>query len=64
MKKEKNPYKCDICGKGFGYKTSLDAHHNKHTRLIQYKCDICGKTLKNQSGLKRHKKRNHTGEKS
>ncbi|BFZ00054.1 hypothetical protein BsWGS_03093 [Bradybaena similaris] len=60
---EEKPYKCDICGKWFKYRTYLSTHHKIiHSKEKAYKCDFCGKAFSVSSYLSRHKRR-HTDEK-
>jgi KRAB domain-containing zinc finger protein len=54
------PYKCDICGKGFRHRQSLQRHTMTHTGDMPYQCDICGKGFRHRQSLQRHI-RTHTG---
>jgi KRAB domain-containing zinc finger protein len=36
------PYKCDVCGKGFSVNCYLQKHMRRYTGDTPYKCDICG----------------------
>ncbi|GMR37836.1 hypothetical protein PMAYCL1PPCAC_08031, partial [Pristionchus mayeri] len=44
---KRRPFKCDICGKRYGYPHHLKAHKRTHEEDEEakkpYKCDICGK---------------------
>ncbi|XP_041849478.1 gastrula zinc finger protein XlCGF8.2DB-like [Melanotaenia boesemani] len=53
---------CDICGKGFRYKYSLEQHYRIHTGVKPFKCKICGKGFTQNGNMQSHM-RTHTGEK-
>ncbi|XP_033609530.1 gastrula zinc finger protein xLCGF3.1 isoform X1 [Cryptotermes secundus] len=56
-------YSCEICGKVYKVKKSLQLHSGGHTGKNRlYLCDICGKVLTSNVLLEAHK-RIHTGEK-
>ena len=58
------PYKCDICGKSFGEKGTLDNHiaskHTKGLKLVECPEPDCGKTFKNSKELNIHIRKFHT----
>ena len=56
------PYKCTVCGKGFGQKGLLSTHFRTHTGEKPFACKTCGKTFLMKNSLKSHT-RIHTGEK-
>ena len=35
------PFTCELCGKGFSQKNSLQVHMSKHTGAKPYKCPLC-----------------------
>lgn len=49
---------CEVCGKGFPSRRSLERHEITHVdrSLTEVQCDICGKWQKNQNTLYTHKK--------
>ncbi|TFK75921.1 hypothetical protein BDN72DRAFT_356892 [Pluteus cervinus] len=48
------PFVCDICGKSFPQKTSLNIHRSNHTGLAPHECKFhCGKFFKDPA--RRHK---------
>ena len=61
---EKNdePFVCDVCGKGYSFKSSLIDHNRIHTGEKPFVCDVCKKGFTAGSNLKIHQ-RIHTGEK-
>ncbi|XP_001951371.2 zinc finger protein 227 isoform X1 [Acyrthosiphon pisum] len=57
-----NPYRSDICKKGFSGSYVLRQHTRTYTKEKLYSCDICGKSFTRSTYLKVHS-RIHTGEK-
>ena len=49
---------CHICGKAYGFSTSLSRHMDIHEGK-KYDCDMCGMSLTQSATLKRHKKTAH-----
>ncbi|KAJ8730927.1 hypothetical protein PYW08_002340 [Mythimna loreyi] len=56
-------YICDMCTKGFFFKSSLEAHIIDHMRLVKGICDICGIVLSRQRYIKTHKEAVHSSSK-
>ena len=56
------PFICDVCGKGFSRRSSLDYHKGIHTDETLFECDVCKKLFATRSILKIHKM-THSGEK-
>ena len=60
----RNPLKCETCGKIFKKRMNLRKHEQIHTGLIKpFKCSKCTKCFKSINYLKKHEK-THSGEKS
>jgi KRAB domain-containing zinc finger protein len=57
------PCKCDVCGKGFIQKNSLQTHMRRHTGDKPCQCDVCGKGFIQKNSLQTHMTR-HTGDKT
>ncbi|KAL0266795.1 UNVERIFIED_CONTAM: hypothetical protein PYX00_009244 [Menopon gallinae] len=53
---------CDICGKSFLYKKTLETHKRVHSGERPCVCKICGKTFRSSSRLSDHMS-THTGRK-
>ncbi|XP_060600714.1 uncharacterized protein LOC132754136 isoform X2 [Ruditapes philippinarum] len=47
------PYKCVMCNKAFGYKSSLKTHFEKH-KSEMYKCNICEELYTTETELAEH----------
>ena len=48
------PYKCNLCGKGYAWKISLNRHLREECgKLPQHVC-FCGKKFKQRSSFMRH----------
>ncbi|XP_020038098.2 uncharacterized protein [Castor canadensis] len=56
------PHKCNVCGKGLQYPSSLRIHERTHTGEKPYQCEQCGKAFSCLGSVRRHQ-RTHTGEK-
>lgn len=48
------PHMCDVCGRQFYNKATLDDHRNTHTGHRPFTCDICSCSFSHRIGLKRH----------
>ncbi|XP_045204445.2 zinc finger protein 729-like [Mercenaria mercenaria] len=54
-RKHQRPFKCDVCGKKYGYKTDLDRHKIEvHSKTANYYCNICDKYLKTKAYIDDH----------
>ncbi|GFS13761.1 zinc finger protein 91 [Elysia marginata] len=60
---DEKPWKCDVCGKGFGLKQNLSRHKRVHSGEKPYKCNVCGKAFNQSSTLSSHN-RIHSGGKT
>merc|ERR1719219_2953963 len=64
FEESQEPYKCNICGKGFQKTSKLTAHmkiHRAPEEHYNHPCDICGKKFTRPQHVARHKML-HTGE--
>ena len=49
------PFKCEICQKKFGYKSTLDNHQRiVHDKNKLFKCEICQKKFGLKSNMSKH----------
>ena len=56
-------YKCNKCGKSFGYASYLKQHNEAiHEGLKRYKCDKCLYSCSDGSNLRKHIKGVHEGQ--
>lgn len=54
-RKHHRPFKCEVCGKKYGYKTDLDRHKIEvHSKTANYYCNICDKYLKTKAYIEDH----------
>lgn len=64
LEEAQEPFKCNICGKGFQKTSKLTAHmkiHRAPEEHYNHPCDICGKKFTRPQHVARHKML-HTGE--
>lgn len=60
---KESPYKCGVCGKGFGRSRSLIRHQRPHTGEKPCQCGDCGgRGFPGSSHLSAHRGRAHAGE--
>ena len=59
--KERNMYSCNVCGKQFSFKSSLNTHKSSIHDGIKYPCTQCSHTSTNIGNLRRHTKSIHDG---
>ena len=59
---KRDPFSCDVCGKGFKYQSKLARHMRVHTGEKPFECTVCHKKFSQQQNIKRHM-RVHLGEK-
>ncbi|CAG5122206.1 unnamed protein product [Candidula unifasciata] len=59
--KKKNPYKkkdktfvCEVCGRGFAEKYTMNRHMFTHTRIKPYSCSKCKMSFARSDGLAKH----------
>ncbi|XP_059176964.1 zinc finger protein 12-like [Physella acuta] len=53
-KKTKTLFICDVCGKSYTRKSSLNIHYTKHKKLMNYDCYVCHKVFYSSFALKEH----------
>jgi uncharacterized Zn-finger protein len=53
-------FKCDQCGKDFGFKHHLTRHLLKHNGEKPHVCEFCGKSFSDVSNFSSHKKSMHS----
>lgn len=54
------PFKCELCGKGFSQKATLQYHTKMHDDArMEYFCEECGKHYKTYKGLQNHIEKFH-----
>ncbi|CAL1526722.1 unnamed protein product [Lymnaea stagnalis] len=53
--KQQKQFMCELCGKAFLFKSSLQAHMNIHSKARPYACLTCGKAFKSKASLYTHK---------
>ncbi|KAB0341635.1 hypothetical protein FD754_018561 [Muntiacus muntjak] len=56
------PYACELCGKAYSHRATLQQHQCLHTGERPYRCPFCDKTYTWSSDHRKHI-RTHTGEK-
>ena len=55
------PFVCQICKKGFVWKSKLDTHVNSHLGLKPFKCHYCEKTFADTANKRMHERCTHEG---
>ena len=63
LSNDEKPFKCDVCGKGFGRSRSLAEHKNIHTNKRPYKCQLCPADFNSSGTLGGHIRGTHKGQK-
>jgi KRAB domain-containing zinc finger protein len=63
IKKYKNTYMCDICGKTLANPGSLKLHNLTHTSEYAFECDLCGRKLRTKPEMIVHLQR-HLGQRN
>ena len=63
IKKYKNTYVCDICGKTLANPGSLKLHNLTHTSEYAFECDLCGRKLRTKPEMIVHLQR-HLGQRN
>ena len=62
--KEKNPFRCDICGYSLSVKYKLKHHvASVHEENRPFKCNICDATFSENGNLTKHVSKIHEGKK-
>ena len=56
MSNEEKPYRCDVCGKGFVSRNTLDEHNNIHTGAKPFKCKYCPSAFASRGTHAMHQK--------
>ncbi|GBN98815.1 hypothetical protein AVEN_754-1 [Araneus ventricosus] len=54
MQTKDKPHSCDVCGRKFSRKNSLNLHYLTHTKEKPHSCEVCGKAFSLKKILNRH----------
>lgn len=49
---DQRPHACDVCGKRFHRKSTLNRHVSVHTGVLAYECDYCKKKFRTKESLR------------
>lgn len=48
------PFICDVCGRGFRFKSNMFEHRTVHTGYTPHLCPFCGKQFRLKGNMKKH----------
>ncbi|KAG8237965.1 hypothetical protein J437_LFUL019048 [Ladona fulva] len=56
---KQKPHKCDVCQRGFSFRSHLVVHFAVHSDARPFKCSVCDKTFKTKIGRRIHERKVH-----